>query len=83
MIGSILTLGAIMKMQRFGFRGETEISKISEKIGWPMQTSMVLLALLCLLTGLMMLPGIRESILDPVVKVIVDHHQYMQLVLGR
>ncbi|MBN2104925.1 NADH/ubiquinone/plastoquinone (complex I) [bacterium] len=82
-IGSILTLGAMMKMQRYGFRGETEIKKISEKIGWRMNTAMILLAVLCLLTGLMLLPGIRESIVDPVVKVLVDHSQYMQLVLGR
>ncbi|NQT24602.1 NADH/ubiquinone/plastoquinone (complex I) [candidate division KSB1 bacterium] len=82
-IGSILTLGAIMKMQRYGFRGETEITKITEKIGWRMQSAMILLAVLCLLSGLLLLPGIREAALDPVVAVLADPGQYMQLVLGR
>ena len=82
-VGSIFTLASFLKVQRYGFRGETEIRKISEKIGWRMQTAMVLLAVLCLVTSLMMLPGIREATLDPVVDVLSNQGQYMQLVLGR
>jgi multicomponent Na+:H+ antiporter subunit D len=48
-----------------------------------MNAAMIILAALCLLTSLMIVPGIKEVTLDPVVKVITEHSQYMQLVLGR
>lgn len=82
-VGSILTLGAMMKMQRYGFRGEKEFEKLEEKVGWRMQTAMIILAVLCVATGLLMLPGIRESVLNPVVSVIVDNNHYTKMVMGR
>jgi multicomponent Na+:H+ antiporter subunit D len=47
-----------------------------------MNSAMITLAVLCILTSLMVVPGIREVTLDPVVKVIVDKTEYIQLVLG-
>ncbi|HVO76246.1 MAG TPA: proton-conducting transporter membrane subunit [Ignavibacteriaceae bacterium] len=82
-IGSLLTLASFMKVQRYGFRGENLIEQAANKIGWRMNTAMIILAALCLLTSLMIVPGIKEITLDPVVKVITEHSQYMQLVLGR
>ena len=82
-IGSILTLASFMKVQRYGFKGEDIMQTITEKIGWRMNTAMLILAALCLISSLMIVPGIREFTLDPVVKVITDHNKYMQLVLGR
>jgi multicomponent Na+:H+ antiporter subunit D len=81
-IGSLLTLASFMKVQRYGFKGETVIDSSEYKIGWRMNSAMITLALLCILTSLMVVPGIQEVTLDPVVKVIADKTEYIQLVLG-
>jgi len=81
-IGSILTLASFMKVQRYGFRGENIISSITNPVEWRMNSAMIILAVLCLLTSLMVVPGIKELTLDPVVKFITEKTQYVQLVLG-
>jgi multicomponent Na+:H+ antiporter subunit D len=82
-LGSLLTLASFMKVQRYGFRGENLVEQLTNKVGWRMNSAMIILAVLCLLTSLMVVPGIKEVTLDPVVKVISENSQYMQLVLGR
>ena len=82
-IGSLLTLAAMLKMQRYGFRGLSVKDKPLVLIGWPMKTVMLGLAVLCLLTSLLVVPGIREITLDPVVAAITDQARYIQTVMGR
>ena len=82
-LGSILTLAALMKMQRYGFRGEKIIEAIKAKTTWNMKTAMITLAVLCLLVSLLVVPGIREVTLDPVANVILDKTGYIQMVMGR
>jgi multicomponent Na+:H+ antiporter subunit D len=81
--GSILTLASFMKVQRYGFRGSAIIESIKEKIGWRMNAAMIILAILCLLSSLLVIPGIREYTLDPVVNAIMQKAQYMNLMAGR
>ncbi|MFH1194633.1 MAG: proton-conducting transporter membrane subunit [bacterium] len=81
--GSILTLASFMKVQRYGFRGSTIIESLKEKIGWRMNSAMIILAVLCLLSSLLVIPGIREYTLDPVVNAIMQKAQYMNLMAGR
>ncbi len=81
-IGSLLTLASFMKVQRYGFKGETVIETAENKIGWRMNFAMITLAVLCVVTSLMVVPGIQEVTLDPVVKVIANKTEYIQLVLG-
>ena len=81
-IGSLLTLASFMKVQRYGFKGETVVDSVINKIGWRMNTAMITLAVLCVITSLLIVPGIKEVTLDPVVKVITDRTQYIHLVLG-
>ncbi len=81
-IGSLLTLASFMKVQRYGFKGETNVDSLENKVGWRMNTAMIILAVLCIATSLMVVPGIQEVTLDPVVKVIADKTEYIQLVLG-
>ncbi|MDQ7818023.1 MAG: proton-conducting transporter membrane subunit [Melioribacteraceae bacterium] len=82
-VGSLFTLASFMKVQRYGFRGENIIEIVKEKIGWQMNIAMILLAFLCLLTSLLIIPGIKEVTLDPVVNVIVQKAQYFNLMTGR
>jgi len=82
-VGSFLTLGYFLKVQRYGFRGENKIEKPEIKIGWGMRTAMIILAALCLITSVLVIPGIREVTLGPVVDVISNKLNYISLVLGR
>jgi multicomponent Na+:H+ antiporter subunit D len=82
-IGSILTLASFMKVQRYGFRGEKEIQKVKTHLGFSMKLAMITLAILCFITSLMIVPGIKEVTLDPVMAVIMNKAGYIQLVMGR
>jgi multicomponent Na+:H+ antiporter subunit D len=81
-LGSILTLAAVMKIQRYGLRQDVDIEP-QEKIGLGMNIAMVSLAVICVIGGLLVAPGIREVALDPVVNVILEKAEYVQLVIGR
>jgi len=82
-IGSILTLASFMKVQRYGFRGEKEIQKVKTHLGFSMKLAMITLAVLCIVTSLMIVPGIKEITLDPVMAAIMNKAGYIQLVMGR
>jgi len=71
-----------MKVQRYGFKAENVIEVASNKIDWRMNLAMILLAALCILTSMMVIPGIREVTLDPVVSVVANKTEYIKLVLG-
>jgi multicomponent Na+:H+ antiporter subunit D len=82
-IGSLLTLASFMKVQRYGFRGERKIEKLEQPVGWGMNAAMITLAVLCVLTSLLVLPGIREVTLDPAVNAIMAKTEYVRSVMGR
>ncbi len=82
-IGSLLTLVYFMKVQRYGFHGEKVVEMENVKIGWGMRTAMIILAVLCLATSVLVIPGIRETTLDPVVNAIMDKTGYIARVMGR
>ena len=82
-LGSILTLAAVMKIQRFGLRQDVDIEPTGEKIGFGMKTAMATLAIICIFGGLLLVPGIKEMTLQPVVNVIMEKAEYVNLVLGR
>jgi multicomponent Na+:H+ antiporter subunit D len=82
-VGSLFTLALFMKVQRYGLRGERRVESLAGKVdGW-MKAAMIILAVLCLATSVLVIPGIREATLDPVVKVIMDKTGYALAVLGR
>lgn len=79
---SLLTLGALMKVVRYGFRGplKTGLEGIKE-VPVFMRLPMEILSLGCLMGGLLLLPGIRELFLERAVSVILYGKNYMHLVL--
>jgi multicomponent Na+:H+ antiporter subunit D len=81
-VGSLLTLVYFLKVQRYGFHGKEKIEREGVRIGWGMRTAMLILATLCLVTSLLIIPGLRQSILDPVVQVVLDKSDYIGKVLG-
>ncbi len=82
-IGSLLTLAYFMKVQRYGFRGNDKIEKPEVKISNGMKSAMIILAVLCIVSSALIIPGIREVTLDPVVSVIMNKTGYIYEVLGR
>jgi len=82
-IGSILTLASFMKVQRYGIRSEHALDKVKNKVGWQMNLAMIIIAVLCIVSSVLIIPGIRENVLDPVANVLLNKSEYIQLVLGR
>jgi multicomponent Na+:H+ antiporter subunit D len=81
---SIITLAYFMKFQKFTFFNKSLANdklKIKE-VPFAMCFSMVVLALLCLGLSLLIFPGIREIILDPAVKVIMNASEYAPSITG-
>jgi len=65
-IGSILTLCALMKARRFIFLedADTKEKKVTGEVPWAMVFSMVFLASMCLLAGFLLIPYLRVFISD-------------------
>lgn len=82
-IGSLLTLAYFMKVQRYGFHGENHVQSSEATLGLGMKSAMIVLAILCLGASLLVIPGLREVTLDPVVSVITNKTGYIYEVLGR
>ena len=83
---SLVTLISFLKVQRYIFLGDVPqgLADVKEEKG-SMQLAMGFLACLCLLMGLVLLVGpLRENILDPAVKVLLDGLAYSsQMIAGK
>jgi len=74
---SLCTLIMYLKVQRYAFLGELpeNLQEVKENKG-TMAIAMVSLACLCVLMGLLLIPSLRESILEPAVTVLTDGMRY-------
>jgi len=82
-IGSLITLAYYMKVQRFGFHGKNILQVEKNAVSFGMNSAMIILAVLCLVTSLLIVPGIREATLDTIVAVIMNKTGYVSQILGR
>ena len=81
---SLVTLISFLKIQRYVFLGELpeNLRQTKENKGY-MLVAMVFLACLCLLMGaLVLVPCLKESILEPAVKVLTDGLKYSDDIIG-
>ncbi len=81
---SIITLAYFMKFQKYTFfnrPGARDRKKIKE-VPFAMCFSMIVLAVLCLGLSLLIFPGIREVVLDPAVRVIMNASEYAPSITG-
>jgi len=83
-IVSLVTLISFLKVQRYVFLGELgeNMEQVKENKG-SMLFAMVVLACLCTLMGLLLIPGLRENILEPAVKVLTDGVEYSAKVIAK
>ena len=79
----VITLAYYLKVVRSVFYGElnTKYTHIKE-VPVPMCIPMVLLALLCVGMGILLIPQIKEIVLEPAVKVICSGVAYADMGLG-
>lgn len=80
---SIVTLASFTKVQKYAFYGElpSKYENIKES-PFGMSFSMTLLAILCLVMSLLIIPGVREIFLKPAVDVLIDASNYSTKVIG-
>ncbi|MBN1383863.1 MAG: hypothetical protein JW983_03145 [Elusimicrobia bacterium] len=81
-IGSVLTLASFLKVQKYAFFGKLnpENNNIKE-VPISMQSAMVILSILCIVTSLLLLPQVKEIFLNPAVEVIKNGMEYGRIVL--
>ena len=79
---SIITLASFLKFQRYAFQNKKPVSPSNLEVPFSMTCSMIILGILCLGLSLLVLPGIREAVLDPAVQLMLDSGNYSITILG-
>lgn len=80
---SVLTLAAFMRLQRRAFFGEPkEAYGVAKEVPGSMQASMLGLAVLTLVLGLLWIPEAKDTLLVPAAKVLQEGLNYASSVLG-
>ena len=81
-IASILTLASFTKVMKYAFFGEPRPcwQGVREVPGF-MQGSMMALALICVLSGVLLMPGLREAFLDAATAIFIDGTRYAEVIL--
>ncbi len=82
-LGSILTLGSFLKVQRYIFYGHLKdaFQNIAE-VPFLMRLPMIILALFCIFMGILLLPGIYENFLGLAVNAVLRGKEYAVLIGG-
>ena len=80
---SFVTLISFLKVLRYAFLGKLpETLREVRESPAIMSVALVILAILCTGMGLLLVPGVREVILDPAVGALVQGFEYTQVVLS-
>ncbi|MDD5617898.1 MAG: proton-conducting transporter membrane subunit, partial [Candidatus Omnitrophica bacterium] len=82
-IGSLLTLSSFVKVQKYAFFGKLNqaLEKVKE-VPVSMQVSMIVLAAICLLGGILLIPQLLVYFIKPAVDVLLSGTQYAFNILG-
>jgi multicomponent Na+:H+ antiporter subunit D len=75
---SIITLAYFLKLQKNTFYGKaSDKTNNIKEVPFTMCFSMIVLAVLCLALSLLIIPGIREAVMEPVVNAIINKADYL------
>ena len=76
---SIITLASFLKLQKKTFYGKLKNRKLKniKEVPFTMCFSMIVLALLCIALSLLVMPGIRETIMVNVVYTLINKSSYL------
>ncbi len=78
---SIVTLAYFLKVQKHAFYGKGKAKQILEKVPFTLKTTMIILAALCLISSLILIPSIREVTVQPVVDAVFNKTQYINKII--
>ena len=82
-IVSILTLALFVTVFKDAFLGETEcVWQGVKEVPGLMQASMMVLALLSMVSGMLLLPDVKKAFLDPAAAIFSEGSNYAQVILG-
>ena len=75
---SIITLAYFLKFQHYAFYNRTPLKSLDKirEVPFPMTSSMILLAILCLALSLLALPSVNEAVLHPAIQVLMQSDLY-------
>jgi len=75
---SIITLAYFLKLQKNTFYGKLsdKINNIKE-VPFTMCFSMIVLAILCVALSLLIIPAVREAVMEPAINAIIDKANYL------
>jgi len=80
---SILTLAYYLKVQKLAFFGELRDSlKGIKEVPLTMKLSMITLSIICILGGLLLIPGVQKNFLNLATEVLVNGKNYAQVIFG-
>lgn len=83
-IVSVLTLALFMTIMKRTFFGEPSLSFEGVKeVPGAMQVSMVALASICIVSGVLLLPNLKESFLFPATTIFAEGSTYAEVILGK
>ena len=80
-ISSAAPTSHIIGMEGCAMIAEKAMEKIKE-VPFPMATSMVLLALLCVALSLLAIPSVSETVLRPAIDVLIQPELYSTTLIG-
>ncbi|MBS3741111.1 MAG: NADH/ubiquinone/plastoquinone (complex I) [Candidatus Cloacimonetes bacterium] len=78
---SIVTLAYYLKVQKHAFYGKKKAKQILEKVPFTLKAAMIILAVLCLATSIILIPSIREATVQPIVDTVVNKTQYIDKII--
>ena len=80
---SIITIAYFLKFQKYIFYNKPgEYDHQIKEAPLPMSIAMMILALLCIMLSLMVIPSLRDQFIFPAVNVLIKNLQYSAAVLG-
>lgn len=83
-LASILTLAAFMKLQKYAFFGTlNELCQNIKEVPLYMKLSMIILALICIIGGLLLLPNLSSYFIDPARDVLLNGINYSSTVFSK
>lgn len=80
-IASVLTLASFTKVQRYAFFGEEKETNSIKEVPVPMKVSMISLAIICIIGGLLLLPSVQSIFIGTAKDVLVNGKNYAETVM--
>jgi multicomponent Na+:H+ antiporter subunit D len=81
---NFVTLGTFMKFYRYTFHsaGEVKTKLVASRLPFTMKFSMITMLVLCVFLSLLLIPSLRETVLQPAVDILINYENYAIIITG-